>query len=536
MAPEVSVVVGSLTLAPPLAGVQPLLAVDSATGTIAVSTCGILVLCARLVPECQSTSAPAVNGRMVVHAIYKLPSRAVLLKWVNRVSADVSSLLAVGSNGSSWLVDDSSGTDSTAPSPSKRVRLNPAHGLPSSQSRPRKLQSRPVNDLQLLSLPRLGKVEVAHVTAGGLLLCCDSQPPQLAPWPLLATTSGGTLASEAAVKSGEDPEDTHHVLMVARPVRACDVTNEAWDHRPAHTEVKGPVHPLQPALFHAIASGKHEATLLLDERGTLRCLFRDRTFRTVTALCEAPVELLLLQSPASAVPPVATAVDRAPPATRSFDSVVLVGQHGRLLLLTAAPDGGLCYQMWQQPVDAVLAACALQRQLVLLTVEGVHLIDLPPVSQHDARAAAAARSLILAAESTDVGRWPLLLGSERERGVGGPAPLICGLRSQLLSVSGACMCVSPISLPAGLQGPGRSEAGMALCSASGSLLVVQLRQAGAGASAGSAAGACPLGVSLAAGPQLTRSAAISAGSDYTASFNELAVSPCPVPPPNAIRA
>lgn len=256
-------VVASLLLSPLTPRVAPIIAVNSSDGMLAVSTCGYLVHCIQLVPATSSTFA-----RMHLQYILKLPSRAVLLQWMRSSSSKAASLLAVATDGTSWLVD-MRGIDTIASS-AKRMRQELVCDPMKMNIEMRRPIVRPVGNDDRMPMAVTGLVEAAHATHAGLLVVYGGTRAQLVPWPASGLTAQASVG--AATTESASPAVALSVGST-RLVRAFGVSNSSCVRGEIGPSLfRGAIHKLQSALFHATAGGVQHAVFYLEESGMLRSI------------------------------------------------------------------------------------------------------------------------------------------------------------------------------------------------------------------------------------------------------------------------
>ena len=161
----------------------------------------------------------------------------------------------------------------------------------------------------------------------------------------------------------------------------------------------------------------------------------------------------------------------------------------------------------------------LQRKLLLLTADCVHMVDLPSAAENDVRAASAAKAVIPSRTSLEEHSGA---GYQREGHANNPQALVGSLGSQLLSVSGAAIIAAalpPSMLPYRTSVVGASSApatpvvSAALLTASGILMVICIEDAETAAGRATAVGAAVGG----------GGAVVSAACEYSEAFNARAV-------------
>ena len=320
---------------------------------LAVSPGGLIAAlsCARL--------ALLVRGEELVGR-WLLPCSAVLLHWLRET------LLAVCCDGSAWLLSEPPASSSA--SARKRARQEGAGR-----------RAQPVGDGQRAGLPPLGDLEAASVVASSLLLWRSDGSTVLLPLP----------ADCGAVQTR--PPCVTYVSLEA--LAGAQVPLVLAVHRVATTTAGTPLLsastatsvPLDPALFYSVfgASTVDGDALLVASRdalGILRCT-------TSTEISSADEETATASSAPTQRAPLLAAIcqpivcilaplqsSSSPAAART---IVMVGQHGALLLLTVGRDGRQHRQLWRLPPATVLGGCVLGGTLVVLTSGGAYTCTLP---------------------------------------------------------------------------------------------------------------------------------------------------------------
>lgn len=346
-----------LALAPPLPGIDALLATNASTGRVAVCTCGRVVRITR-------------HGH--TEQLWLLPSRALLLAW----PFDAAALLLVTVDGRTWLLRCESGISL----PHKRGR----DGLLRVRQR-----AKYVCGEDRLSLPSLGAVAAACLAIEGLLVWRATGTAYV---PLPSSVIGeGEPHSPAVARPWpahgpwlglDPPAQLPHVLFVHSGKCPALDGLRAWCFGATL---------LHTTLFGALGARYPDAALVAQGKGgALICAYfftpaPSGNPPTMGCLGE-PVAALFASAPsqhsrATSVrsvgnPLCATSTHSVAP--MPADALVLLGRTGSLLLITAGRAVLLDRQLWRMHTPGVvLGGCAVGRVLIVTCTRGAFIHCLP---------------------------------------------------------------------------------------------------------------------------------------------------------------